>query len=257
MEEPHSGTTSEDGGGLPPILPDSMEATCDHPSIGINPAVTLCPGQTLVIHHPHSQYPAHIIPTAELHHPCEHVARCDVGVSEASYAPFPTRADFEQAEIFVNNNCSDKFINAQLKFACRNGMRLGVRSSREMHQLLACGVDGDLTGSSKVRAVYHCMRSGIAHKFLQFRQEEIIVPYVQGQVEDNRTYIVRYRPAMDAILRTIEDPDLQGVLTMYPQQHYVCDPNGNQNMRVFTDVHTADDWWSLQVHSLYGFPLLF
>ena len=52
---------------------------------------------------------------------------------------------------------------------------------------------------------------------------------------------------MDAVLRTIEDPDLQGVLNMYPQQHYVCDPRGDQNMRVLTDVHTADDWWSLQV----------
>jgi len=58
---------------------------------------------------------------------------------------------------------------------------------------------------------------------------------------------------MDEILKVIEDPDLRGVLTMYPQQHYVCDPRGGPNMRVWTDVHTADDWWSLQVlsHSTY------
>ena len=52
---------------------------------------------------------------------------------------------------------------------------------------------------------------------------------------------------MDAILRTIADPDLQGVLIMYPKQHYVHNPHGGQNMQVWTDVHTADDWWSLQV----------
>jgi hypothetical protein len=56
---------------------------------------------------------------------------------------------------------------------------------------------------------------------------------------------------MDVVLCTIEDRDLQEVFTMYPQRHYVRDPRGDQNMRVWTDVHTADDWWSLQVSSLF------
>jgi hypothetical protein len=59
---------------------------------------------------------------------------------------------------------------------------------------------------------------------------------------------------MDAVLRTIEDPDLQDILTMYPQRHYVRDPRGDEKMRVFTDVHTADDWWSLQVQLFSYFP---
>ena len=87
----------------------------------------------------------------------------------------------------------------------------------------------------------------------QFHQEEIIVPYVQGKLKEERTYTVRYRPAMDAILHVIEDPDLRGVLTMYPQRHYIRNPRGGPNMRVWTDLHTADDWWSLQV--LPFFPL--
>ena len=62
-------------------------------------------------------------------------------------------------------------------------------------------------------------------------------------------YTVCYHPAMDAILNLIEDPDLRGVLNLYPQQHYMCDPHGGPNMRVWTDVHMADDWWSLQVLS--------
>ena len=84
----------------------------------------------------------------------------------------------------------------------------------------------------------------------QFRQEEITVPYIQGEFKEDRTYTVRYRPAMDAILRTIEDPDLRGIFTKYPQRHYVRDPHDGSNMRVWTDVHTADDWWSLQVPHL-------
>ena len=57
---------------------------------------------------------------------------------------------------------------------------------------------------------------------------------------------------MHEVLRLIEDPDLRGILTMYPQRHYVRDPRGGPNMRVWTDVHTADDWWTLQV----SFPSL-
>lgn len=86
--------------------------------------------------------------------------------------------------------------------------------------------------------------------FFQFQQEEIAVPYIQGELHEQRTYKIRYCPAMDAVLRTIEDPDLQGFLTMYPQRHYVCNPRSGPNMRVWTDLHTAEDWWSLQVYSL-------
>ena len=54
---------------------------------------------------------------------------------------------------------------------------------------------------------------------------------------------------MDAVLRLIEDPYLRGAFTMYPQRHYIHNPCGGLNMRVWTDLHTADDWWSLQVLS--------
>ena len=87
----------------------------------------------------------------------------------------------------------------------------------------------------------------------QFRHGEIKVPFIQGGFKEDRTYIVRYRPVMDEILRVIEDPDVRGILNLYPERHYVRDPHGGPNMRVWTDVHTADDWWTLQVsppHSL-------
>ena len=55
-----------------------------------------------------------IVPTAELHSPSERAVRNDMKNPEDSYAPFPTRADFEQAELFVNNNNSDKFIDSDI-----------------------------------------------------------------------------------------------------------------------------------------------
>jgi hypothetical protein len=52
---------------------------------------------------------------------------------------------------------------------------------------------------------------------------------------------------MDAILDLIEDPDLHPSFTFYPERHYVLNPRTGKNMRVWTDIHTGDDWWELQV----------
>ena len=94
-----------------------------------------------------------VVPTVELHSSNERAPQQGIGEPEDCYAPFPTRADFEQAELFVNNNCSDRLINAQLTLARQNGMRLEMKTAREMHKLLACGagVDAD---DSQVRPVH-------------------------------------------------------------------------------------------------------
>ena len=234
--------------------PPSSSSSTQPPLSGVSPAVALQPGETLIVYHPHSQCPMRVVPTTELHGPSEHTIQHKTETPKASFAPFPTRADFEQAEIFVNNNCSNKHINAQLKFARNNGMHLEVKNSRQMHELLARGTEEDLTNDSmKVGRVCSTMEITCYSQDLQFRQEEITVPYVRGEFSEDRTYVVRYRPAMDAVLHVIEDPDLRGVFTMYPERHYVCDPHGGPNMRVWTDVHTADDWWSLQVYPLLLF----
>ena len=115
--------------------------------------VALQPGETLIVYHPHSWCPTCVVPTAELHSPIERAARQDIVEPEDCYAPFPTRADFEQAELFINNNCSDGLINSQLKLARQNGMRLEVKTAREMHKLLACGAGVDADGS-QVRRIH-------------------------------------------------------------------------------------------------------
>ena len=73
------------------------------------------------------------------------------------------------------------------------------------------------------------------------------MPYVHGGTEKNRVYPVHCRSSMDAILDVIEDPDLRPSFTFYPEQHYVLNPRPGENMRVWTDIHTGDDWWELQV----------
>lgn len=52
---------------------------------------------------------------------------------------------------------------------------------------------------------------------------------------------------MDAILGVIEDPNLRPLFTFYPERHFVLNPQTKKLMRVWTDIHTGDDWWELQV----------
>ena len=94
-----------------------------------------------------------------------------------------------------------KFIDRQLKLARKNGMRLEVKTSRKMHELLARGT-GEDTDDSKVGFICSTIKvSCPSQDLLQFRREEITVPYVQGEFKEDRVYTVRYRPAMDAIPR--------------------------------------------------------
>lgn len=84
---------------------------------------------------------------------------------------------------------------------------------------------------------------------VQFRSVEISVPYSHGVKSEDWTYTVSFRPAMEAILGIIEDPDLHPSFTYYPEHHYVLNPQTKKLMRVWTDIYTGDDWWELQVHS--------
>ena len=73
------------------------------------------------------------------------------------------------------------------------------------------------------------------------------MPYHHGVKSEDRTYTVLFRPAMGAILDIIEDPTLHSSFTFYPERHYILNPQTKKLMRVWTDIHTGDDWWELQV----------
>ena len=130
-----------------PTPPDGVDPIPELPSIGVERSFAPKPGETLVMYHPHSQRPMRVAPTADPHGPTERTHRHDIRKSEDSYAPFPSRADFEQAEIFINDGCSDEHIDKQLKFQRENGPHLKVKTAREMHRLLALGVGEDVDDS--------------------------------------------------------------------------------------------------------------
>ena len=76
---------------------------------------------------------------------------------------------------------------------------------------------------------------------------KIQVPYEHRQSTEMREYTVHFHPVLDAVRQVLEDPGLRTSLIHYPERHYVRKPGTNENMRVWSDVHTADDWWELQV----------
>lgn len=80
----------------------------------------------------------------------------------------------------------------------------------------------------------------------KFERVEIHVPYKKTEM---RKYTVRFRSVLDAIWEVLEDPGLRESLIYYPERHYIRKPGTDENMRVWSDVHTGDDWWNVQVIS--------
>jgi hypothetical protein len=95
----------------------------------------LQPGQTLVIYHPFSEQPPEVVDTASLGWTQE---PDPPPPSEEPWAPFRTRADFEQAELFLHHNCTNSMINDQLQL--NQQVSPGVQTLKnayEMHKILS------------------------------------------------------------------------------------------------------------------------
>lgn len=84
----------------------------------------------------------------------------------------------------------------------------------------------------------------------KFEQVQVQVPYKHKKEVEMRSYKVHFRPALDAVKHVLEDPALQRYLIHFPERHYIHKPGTNENMRVWSDVHTADDWWTIQVANI-------
>ena len=201
-------------------------------------------GQTLIIYHPFAEHAPEIIDTVNLASTRE---PHDSPPSQDPWAPFKTHADFEQAELFLHHNCTDPMINDQLQLnqSVPSGAQT-MKNAREMHKILAEA--GQHQDTSPVGLSYLLQCSHGAHWEVKFRSVEISVPYSHGVKSEDRTYTIFFRPAMKAILDLIEDPGLYPPFIFYPERHYVLNPQTKQLMRVWTDIHTGDDWWELQVH---------
>lgn len=215
-------------------------------------------GETLVVYHPHSKRPPQVLSTKELLAPRQTPKSFESSLplddSRPPYFPFKTLADFGQTELFVKRDQTDSHINEQLDLWRRHAPGTGVtlRNAREMHKCLeAAGTEEDI---SKVRHGHDPTPpvSVPAHRVnLKFEQVEIEVPYKHSNTTETRKYKVRFRPALEAVKHVLEDPALQGYMIYHPERHYVRKPGTNENMRVWSDVHTADDWWELQASGGY------
>lgn len=204
-------------------------------------------GQTLIIYHPHAQHPPEIVNTNTLSLTREPQP---LPLPEEPWAPFRSRDDFEQAELFIKHNCPNPMINDQLRLNQKRDLHhhgLGnpplMKNACEMHKILEeAGSDLDI---SLVCKIY--LYSMDPTKEEEFEKVDTEVPYAHGGIEEDRKYTIHCRSSLNAILDVIQDPDLYPSFTFYPERHYILNPRTNTNMRVWTDIHTGDDWWELQV----------
>ena len=126
-----------------------------------------------------------------------------------------------------------------------------MKNTREMHRCLQirtqiAGVEEDI---SQVVSRPEILRvnPGTNCRYLKFEQAEVRVLYECGKTGETRNHRVRFCPSLDAVKRGLKDPALRIHLFRYPEMHYIWKPGAHKNMPVWTDAHTADDWWKFQV----------
>ena len=167
--------------------------------------------------------------------------------SRPPYFPFRSLADFELTELFVKRDQTDGEINDLLNLWIRHAPGTGVtlKNAQDVHRhLQAASFEEDLS-----QVTSNPLMSSVSSDlyFSKFEQVEIQVPYKHKKMTEIRKYKVHFRPALDIVKHVLEDPALRSHLILYPKRHYVRKPGTGVNMRVWSDVHTANDWWELQV----------
>jgi hypothetical protein len=72
---------------------------------------------------------------------------------------------------------------------------------------------------------------------------EFNVPYPS---QDNRSYTLRFKEVLPAVIDVVEDNSLGDRLMLYPERRYMSRPGGGL-MRIWEENSSGDDWWDLQV----------
>lgn len=103
-------TTLHDVGGSDAMPSDSSDGD-DGNNLEALIETPLQLGQTLIIYHPHAQHPPDIVDTTTLS--LTHKPQSPSFLT-TPWAPFASRDDFEQAELFIKHNCTNQLINDQL-----------------------------------------------------------------------------------------------------------------------------------------------
>jgi len=90
-----------------------------------------------------------------------------------------------------------------------------MKNACEMHRILAEA--GEYQDVSSVSLSHHMKGFYDIYANTQFTSVQISVPYSHHTKKEDRSYTVHCRPAMEAILDTIEDPDLHPSFIFYPE----------------------------------------
>lgn len=146
---------------IDPLLKTTPPPSDPHDEFGISTVPkceglsTLQPGQTLIVYHPFAQHPPEVIDTAKLT-----LARepNPLPPSAQPYAPFTTRTDFEQAEIFIHHNCTNTMINDQLHLNQKTSWAgeehaQTMKNAQDLHKTLAEA--GEYQDTSSVSLLYY------------------------------------------------------------------------------------------------------
>ena len=111
-----------------------------HDDFGVLIQTPLQLGQTLIIYHPHAQQPPEIVDTTSLALTREPKP---LPSPISPWAPFASRNDFEQAELFIKHNCTNGLINDQLQLNQKQESHhhhLGnlplMKNARDLHKIL-------------------------------------------------------------------------------------------------------------------------
>lgn len=106
---------------------------------------------TLIVYHPHARKLPLTVSTRLLGVKPSKGEGTDAWTDDdegPAWAPFQSFGAFKQAELFINHNCSDPVIDAQLEVnrEIASDPDLMFRNAREMHQLLLqSAIDDDHT----------------------------------------------------------------------------------------------------------------
>lgn len=119
-------------------------------------------GQMYIVPHPHSGEMPHLVkslllqPSKPGEAPPSQLTSSSVGIRMESilpaYHPFTSESNFEQAELFIKDNCTDRHINKQLKLVInaanhdKNAPPMDFKNAKEMHRLLRSSLVYDAAG---------------------------------------------------------------------------------------------------------------
>lgn len=79
----------------------------------------------------------------------------------------------------------------------------------------------------------------------KFQTSSFEVRFPRGSL---RHYTVRHRPILPLVQDLFEDKLFVDLLTLYPEQRYIQNPNGGL-MRIWEENSSGDDWWEIQASS--------